>query len=337
VDLSTSYLGLALQSPLVASPSPLTRDPAWIARVEEAGAGAVILPSLFEEVVEHEARELQRLEEHGAGAFAEAADGYLPPIEPPPSAADERVRDVEAAKRAVTIPVIASLNGTTPGGWVRYAKRLQDAGADALELNLYFVPSDPEASSASVEARYLEVVSAVKAEIELPLAVKLGPFFSALPCFARRLGEAGADALVLFNRFYQAEIDLDSLSVVPDLHLSSSAELQLPLRWIAILHGKVDAELALTTGVHRAEDALKGLLAGARVVMMTSALLRHGPEHAGEVLEGMRAWLDEREYASIDQLRGSMSLERVPDPAAYLRANYIRALVSFTPPPVRSR
>lgn len=335
-DLTTTYLGLELANPLVASASPMTGDPDWLRRAEEAGAAAVVLPSLYEEEIEHEALEMQRLAEFGAGSYAEALNGYFPDLEHYATRTEDYLRKVEAAKAAVDVPVIGSLNGTTRGGWVRWARHLVDAGVDAIELNTYLVVTDPYASCEDVERRYLDLVAAVCEEVAVPVAVKIGPFFSSLPHTARRIVDAGASGLVLFNRFYQADIDLERLEVVTDLQLSHPSELRLPLRWIAILHGRVPADLALTTGVHSAADALKGLLVGAAVVMMTSALLEHGPEHLGDVLAGIREWLDEHEYESVRQLRGSMSLESAPNPEAFMRANYMKTLVTYTPPSVRA-
>jgi dihydroorotate dehydrogenase (fumarate) len=328
VDLSTRYLGLELKSPLVASPSPLGHDLEMLRRLENAGAAAVVLPSLFEEQIEHEAFEVHQVLEAGTESFGEALS-YFPELDDYNTGPGPYLDHLCSAKELLTIPVIASLNGSSPGGWVRYARGMQDAGADAIELNVYFVATDPSVSAAQVEERYLELVRAVREVVTIPVAVKVGPYFSSLPNMACRLAEAGADGLVLFNRFVQPDIDLETLSVVPEVHLSTSAELLLPLRWIAILHGRVAASLAATTGVHRPEDVLKLLLAGADVTMTTSAVLRGGPERVRELVIGLRALLEKGEYESVEQLKGSMSQASCPDPEAFERSQYMRALVSF--------
>ena len=327
-DLRTRYLGLELRSPLVASASPLTGVIDNLRALDAAGAGAVVLPSLFEEQLTADALAVDRVLAT-ADCFPEALGGHVPGLEGYNTGPERYLSLVERAKAAVSIPVVASLNGTSRGGWARYATLLQDAGADALELNLYAVASDPDEDGAAVERRYLQLVASVRELLRVPLAVKLSPYFSALTAVARALVDAGADGLVLFNRFYQPDIDLESLDVVPRLTLSSPDELRLPLRWIAILHGRVDASLAATTGIHSAADAAKALLAGADVAMMTSALLRHGPAHLGRVRDDLVAWMAEREYDSVEQLKGSLSQGLVPDPGAYERAGYVRTLTSF--------
>jgi len=329
-DLSTRYLGLDLANPLVASSSPMTDGVDKLLALEEAGIGAVVLPSLYEEQIEHEAMEMQRLSEFGADSFAEALSGYFPEMDDYNTRTEAYVRNVTQAQEALSIPVIASLNGTTPGGWTKYAARLQDAGADALELNIYLIATDVDTPGPAMADRYLNLVSMVREQVDIPLALKIGPYFTSLPNMARRFADAGADALVVFNRFYQPDIDLETLEVIPDLHLSSSAELRLPLRWAAILCSKVDVDIAVTTGVHTAEDALKALLVGANVAMMASALLRNGAEHATTVLRGMQAWLDENEYTSVRQMQGSMCLAAAPNPDAFVRANYMKMLVTYT-------
>jgi dihydroorotate dehydrogenase (fumarate) len=329
VDLRTSYLGLELRSPLVASPSPLTGELDGLKRLEDAGVGAVVLPSLFEEQLTHDQLELDRLLETTSDHTGEALS-YFPDLQDYNTGPWTYLDHIGQAKRALSVPVIASLNGITPGGWVGHAKRIRDAGADAIELNLYTVATDPQVGAAELEARYLDLVSEVREAVTLPLAVKLNPFFTALANFAIRLDAAGADGLVLFNRFYQPDLDLDSLDVVPRLVLSTSAELRLPLRWIAILYGRVGTSLAATTGVHTGLDAAKVLLAGADVAMMTSALLRNGPEHVAVVEQELRAVLAERAYDSVVQLRGSMSRSAMPDPAGFERANYMRTLMSWS-------
>jgi dihydroorotate dehydrogenase (fumarate) len=320
-DLRTRYLGLELQSPLVASSSPLTGTLDGLRRLEAAGAGAVVLPSLFEEELAEDpapagaAPQAGQPDQVGYGA-GPAADLSL----------------VEQAKQTLSIPVIASLNGASHGGWVRHAARLEQAGADALELNVYYVSSRPGRSGGEVEANYLDVVRAVRAAIGIPLAVKLSPYFSSLANLAGQLVEAGANGLVLFNRFYQPDIDIEAMEVLPALDLSSSAELRLPLRWIAILHRRWGVSLAASTGVHTAEDVVKVLLAGADVAMMTSALLRNGPDHLRPVEAGLRDWMEGHGYETIDQLRGQLSQSSVPDPATFERANYIKTLASRTAP-----
>jgi dihydroorotate dehydrogenase (fumarate) len=331
-DMRSTYLGLTLRSPLVASASPLTGDPSMWERIEAAGAGALVLPSLFEEQIEREAFAVDLALDRGTNTSGEALT-YLPELDDYDTGPNRHLTLVEQARERLTIPVIASLNGVTPGGWVRYAKHLADAGADAIELNLYDVVVDPQLSAADVEDRYIELIEEVKAEIAVPLAVKLSPWFTALAHFAVRAQQAGADALVLFNRLYQPDIDLDTLDVRPRLQLSTSAEGRLPLHWIGVLRGTVSCSLAATTGAHTGADALKLLLAGADVVMTTSALLHHGPEHLDTMLTEMRWWMKAREYDSVEQLKGSVSRRNVPDPQVYDRANYYQVIHSWSPHP----
>jgi len=329
-DISTQYLGLTLRSPLVASASPLTGDPAMWERFERSGAGAIVLPSLFEEQIERDSFAVDFALDHGTNAFGEALS-YLPDLDDYDTGPNRHLTLVEQATEHLSIPVIASLNGTTPGGWVRYAKHLADAGANAIELNLYDVVADPHESAADVERRYLELIEEVKAEIHVPLAVKLSPWFTALAHFAVAAQQAGADGLVLFNRLYQPDIDLDTLDVTPRLQLSTAAELRLPLHWIGLLSGVVPCSLAASTGAHTGTDAVKLLLAGADVVMTTSSLLRNGPEHLA-VMEGeLRAWMAERDYDSVEQLKGSVSRRNVPDPQVYERSNYYQVIHSWSP------
>jgi len=327
-DLRTGYLGLELSNPLVASASPLSARLDTLRRLEEAGAGAVVMQSLFEEQVEHEELHVHHVLETGSHSQPEAC-AYFPELDDYNTGPRAYLDHLEAARAALEIPVIASLNGSSAGGWVRYARSMEDAGAHAIELNAHIVATSPTLSGAEVEARYLELVAAVRQVTRVPLAVKIGPYFSSLPDMARRLVEAGADGLVLFNRFLEPDIDLDALAVVPTVHLSTSEELRLPLRWIAVLRGRVECSLAATTGIHAAEDALKLLMAGADVTMMASALLRHGPERMRVVRDGIAAWMAEREYESVAQLKGSMSQRAVAHPHDYDRANYMKALTGF--------
>ncbi len=327
-DLSTTYLGLRLHSPIVASASPLTGDPGRWERIEQAGAGALVLPSLFEEQIEREAFTIDATLQHGTDTYGEALT-YLPEFDQYDVGPARHLALVERARERLSIPVIASLNGSTPGGWVHYAKHLQDAGAHAIELNLYDVVTDPQESAAHVEQRYVELVEEVRAEVHVPLAVKLSPWFTALPHMAIELQQAGADGLVLFNRLYQPDIDLDTLEVVPRLQLSTPAEARLPMHWIGILRGVTTCSLAATTGIHEGADALKALLVGADVAMTTSALLRHGPERIVAMVAWIRNWMIEREYDSVEQLKGSVSRGNVPNPEVYQRANYYQVLHSW--------
>jgi dihydroorotate dehydrogenase (fumarate) len=327
--LTTTYMGMQLPHPLVASAGPLTGRLESLCRLEDAGVAAVVLPSLFEEDVVSAAEEAQRLYEPPDGFSAES-ESFLPELPAAPTMVERHLQFVSDAKAALAIPVIASLNGVSSGGWVRYATELEAAGADALELNLYFVAADATRSGGEVEAQYVELVRAVRAAVSVPVAVKLSPFFSATAHSARQLAAAGADALVLFNRFYQPDIDLETLDVLPTISLSSSADLRLPLRWVAILNGQVPCSLALSSGVHTAEDAVKAILAGANVVMTTSALLRHGPKHLHVLLDGIEQWLEGHEYESVEQACGSVSRRAVADPDRYERANYVEILHRYT-------
>jgi dihydroorotate dehydrogenase (fumarate) len=326
--LATRYLGLDLRSPVVPSASPLGADLDMLRRLEEAGAGAVVLPSLFEEQIEHEQLAVHWALDVGRASSAESLD-YFPELDDYNTGPEHYLEHVTNAADALRIPVIASLNGSTPGGWIRYARLLQDAGADALELNVYSVEADPASTAEQAERRILEVVRAVRSEVTIPLAVKIGPFFTALAHTAVRLVAAGADGLVLFNRFLQPDVDLETMAVVDRMALSGRDDLRLPLRWVAILRGRVPISLALTSGVHEAEDVVKALLAGADVAMTASALIRHGPEKVAELLAGVERWVEEHEYASVGQLRGSMSQESCPDPAAFERGHYMRTITTF--------
>jgi dihydroorotate dehydrogenase (fumarate) len=334
VDLRTRYLGLDLISPIVASAAPPNSDPAMAVRLERAGAGAIVMPSLFEEEILHDELNLNSALEQGTEAFVEAP-AYFPALDSFVDAAERYVTSLTRIKATTSIPIIASLNAKTPGGWVRYARLLESAGADAIELNLYQVAADRYRSAAEIEQSQLDVIAAVRSAIGIPIAVKLAPFYSALANFVSSAFQAGADGLVLFNRFYQPDIDLETLDVVPRVELSQSSELRLPVRWIAILRAQFGpgVSLAASTGVHSGGDVVKALVVGADVVMMTSALLRHGPEHIADVEGQLRAWLVEGEYTSVDQLKGSASGATANDPAAFERANYLATLRSWTTPP----
>ena len=328
VKLDTQYLGLALGSPLIASAGPLTGKLDNIRRLEELGAGAVVLPSVFEEQIEREQQLVEQLMSAGADSCGEALS-YFP--QPSAYALDsERYLDlIERAVRAVDLPVIASLNGVSNRGWIEYARRIESAGAAAIELNIYFVACDVGLSGAEVEQRYIDTLSAVKRAVSIPVAVKLGPYFSAFAQMAQRLDAAGANGLVLFNRFYEPDIDLAQLSVTPDLSLSRSEDIRLPLLWTAVLHGRLRASLAATSGVHSVEDVVKYLLAGADVVMTTAALLKYGIGHMRVLVDGLRDWLQSRGLDSPGAIRGRMSQQHTPEPAAFERANYIRVLQSY--------
>ncbi len=333
VDLRTRYLGLELRSPIVASPSPLTGELDSALQLVAAGAAAIVLPSLFEEEIVHEEIELNRSLEVGADQFAEALD-YFPHIASFAGVGDRYLARLRQIKAQAGVPVIASLNASTPGGWVRYAGLMEEAGADALELNLYHVAADPSRTAADMETRDLDLIAAVRDAISIPLAVKLSPYYSALASFARAAVERGADGLVLFNRFYQPDFDLDTFEVVPRLELSRPSELRLPMRWTAILRPQLGPAVALaaSSGIHGGTDAVKALMVGADVAMTTSALLHHGPEHLRTIEAEFVAWMTEHEYESVDQLRGSASQAAVEDPSAFERANYMRTLRSWTSP-----
>jgi len=328
-DLRTRYLGLELANPVVPSASTLSSRIDTLKRLQDAGAAAVVFQSLFEEQIEHDEIQIQRVMEQGTESFAEAMT-YLPEMEEYNTGPDEYLRHLEASKAELEIPVIGSLNGSSEGGWIRYARLIEAAGADALELNVYYIAADLNETGEQVEQRYLDLVASVRSSIRIPLAVKVGPFFSSVANMSRRLVEAGADGLVLFNRFMQPDIDLETLDVDPTLHLSTAEEVRLPLRWIGILRGRVDASLAATTGVHGPDEAVKLILAGADVTMMASALFRSGLEQVRTVVEGIRTWLDEHEYDSVEQAKGSVAQVNVADPASFARSNYMQMLVNFT-------
>ncbi len=331
VDLSTRYLGLDLVHPVIPSASPLTGDIDHIHALVEAGAPAIILPSLFEEQIEHNAMAVQNRLDLGAAGFAETPEGFFPRLDDYNTGPEDYLELIRRARRETGVPVIASLNGTTTGGWTLYARILADEGVDALEVNTYQVAANIDLTAAQVENGYLRLIEAIKRAIDIPLAVKIGPYFSSTANMARRMVAAGADALVVFNRFYQPDIDVENLEVVPKLVLSDPFELRLVLRWLAILHGRIEGDLAATTGVHSADDAIKAILAGATVVMMASALLRHGPTRLSETRDGLAAWLERGKYESVSQARGSMSHQAVPDPSAFERAGYMQTLTSYVP------
>jgi dihydroorotate dehydrogenase (fumarate) len=335
-DLRTTYLGLELGSPIVASAGPLTGERETAERLAAAGAAAIVMPSLFEEEILHEEVELSGALEAGAEHFPEALD-YFPRFPVIDSVLDRYLTRISELKEALDVPVIASLNGTTTGGWVNYAQMLANAGADALELNLYRLAADPDRSAAEVEAEDLRLISDVIAAVDLPVAVKLGPYYTAMANFAGRVRAAGADGLVLFNRFYQPDLDLETRDVVPRIDLSQPWELRLPLRWIAILRPVLGpgVSLAATSGVHSGGDVVKALLAGADVAMTTSSLLRRGPDHLATITAELRAWMAEHEYASVTELRGSVSAATSDNPSAFERANYLRTLHSWSTPASR--
>ncbi len=327
-DLSTTYLGLLLKSPIIASSSPILKKLAAVQRLEQAGVGAVVLYSLFEEQIVHESLELDHHLNRSANLSPESL-GYIPDSGTYSLLPDKYLEKIQELKKAVSIPVIGSLNGASRGGWIRYAHLIEDAGADALELNLYYVPTDPKLTAQDVEDTQIELVSDVRASIQIPLAVKLSPYYSALPHFVHRLVDTGVNGLVLFNRFYQPDFDIEELEVVHTLDLSTPAELRLPLRWISILQGEVNADFALTSGVHNHEGVLKAMMAGAKAAMMTSELLQNGVGRVEEILRDMEAWMVDHEYASVGDMQGSMSRKSVPNPAAFERANYMKVLNSF--------
>ncbi len=328
-DLSTTYLGLELANPLVAAASPLSKKIDRALSLEEAGIAAIVMYSLFEEQIVREGLELDHYLSRGANAFPEALsylpDGGLYGISP-----EKYLNQVTGLKKALRVPIIGSLNGFSRGGWTSYARRIEEAGADALELNMYYLATDPNLSSSDIENMQVDLVAEVKAAIGIPLAVKISPFVTSIPNFAKRLIEAGANGLVLFNRFYQPDFDLEQLEVVHSLDLSTSADLRLPLRWISILYGKVNADLALTSGVHTSNDLLKSMMAGAQVAMIASEILWAGSvQRARDILRHTQTWMQEHEYQSIRQMQGSMSQKAVKDPAAFERANYMKVLNSF--------
>jgi dihydroorotate dehydrogenase (fumarate) len=328
-DLRSRYLGLELKNPIVAAASPMTSSIDSLKRLEDAGIAAVVLPSLFEEQIEHEEMATHNLMLAGS-AMSPEASGFFPEMQNYNTGPDKYLKLIGEAKSALSVPVIPSLNGYTPGGWTQIAKKLEQAGADAIELNIYFLATDPKDSSADIEQRYIDLVASVSSMVSIPVAVKVSPYFSAMANMAARLAQAGASGLVLFNRFVQPDISLDELEVAPHLVLSTPDELRLALRWIAILRGRVQTSLAATGGAHSPEDALKLLLAGADCVMIASSLLRKGPKHVAALVNGIEKWMTQREYDSVEQMKGSLSQQACPDPAAFERTNYMKALTSYS-------
>lgn len=330
-DLTTTYLGLPLKNPLVASASPLSRNVDNVRRLEEAGVAAIVTYSLFEEEITHESLELDHYLELGTHSYAESIS-YFPDLETYSVGPERYLEHIARLKEAVSIPVIGSLNGVSSGGWIEYAQRIEDAGADAIELNIYYLPANTDLTASELETSYVNLVRDLRSEISIPIAVKLSPYFTSLPNVAQRIVEAGANALVLFNRFYQPDFDLEELCVTPNLQLSTSSELRLRLRWIALLYGRIKADLALTGGAHTGQDVVKAMMAGANVAMTTSELLAHGVERATGILTELREWMEMHEYESVTQLQGCMSQRAVAEPAAFERANYMKVLGSYTPP-----
>lgn len=328
VDLSTSYLGLSLKNPVIASASPISKKLDGFRKLEDAGASAVVMYSLFEEQIVHESLALDHFLNRGTDTYAESLT-YFPDLQNYNVGPEGYLELIRKAKAAISIPVIGSLNGVSTGGWIDYAKRIEQAGADALELNMYYLATDINLTSQELEQNYVDLVKDVCSQVKIPLAVKLSPFFTALPNLANRLTQVGAKGLVMFNRFIQPDLDIETLEVTPNLFLSNSNELRLPLRWIAILYGRIQADLALTTGVHSAQDVLKAIMAGASGTMLTSALLMHGTKRITEILNDMQLWMKTFEYSSVQQMKGSMSQRAVAEPAAFERANYMKALSSF--------
>ena len=327
-DLTTTYLGLKLKNPVVASASPISKKLDGIRKLEDAGASAVVMYSLFEEQITHDSLALDHYLSRGTETFAEALT-YFPDLDRYNIGPDDYLELISKAKKATSIPIIGSLNGVSAGGWINYARKIEQAGADALELNVYYVSTDPSLGASELEENYIDLVKSVRAQIQIPLALKLSPNFTALPNIASRLSGAGANGLVLFNRFLQPDLDIETLEVTPNLQLSTPSELRIPLRWTAILYGRVMADLALTGGVHGGQDVLKAMMAGARVTMLASELLQNGIGRIAEILQEVESWMEEFEYVSINQMQGSMSQQAVAEPAAFERANYMKALQSF--------
>ena len=330
MDLTTNYMGMTLKNPIVPSSSPLSHKIDSIKRLEDAGAAAVVMYSLFEEQINSESYYLDYYLGQGIDSFSESLS-YFPAMAGYNIGPDDYVDLIRRAKQAVNIPIIGSLNGISSSGWIDYACLIEEAGADALELNVYYIPTSIDLKGSDVENIYVEILRDVKRVVRIPVAMKLSPFFSSTAHMANRLAQAGADALVMFNRFYQPDLDLESLQVVPNLVLSGSDELRLPLRWVAILYGQINADMAITSGIHTSRDVLKALMAGARVAMMASELLQNGVSRIGEILREMARWMEEHEYSSVEQMIGSMSQRHVTEPAAFERANYMKTLASYRP------
>jgi len=328
MDLTTTYLGLKLKNPIVPSASPLSYTLEGMKQLEDAGASAIVMYSLFEEQIAHETSELLHYLAQGTESYGEALT-YFPDVQQFNTGPEEYLELIKEAKDNIGIPIIGSLNGVSVGGWTNYAKKIEDAGADALELNVYYIPTDPDIPGEEIEKQYIELLKSIKKSIRIPVAVKLSPYFSAMANIAKKLDASGADGLVLFNRFYQPDIDLETLEVSPSVNLSTQQEMRLPLRWIAILYGHVKASLAATSGIYDAEDVIKMLMAGADVTMMCSALLKHGPDYITKVLNDIEKWMTENEYQSVSQMKGSLSQKSVADPAAFERANYMKSLYSY--------
>jgi len=330
MDLSTTYMGLKLKNPIVPSASPLSETVEGVKALEDAGAAAVVLYSLFEEQIVNEENALDYFLTQKSESFAEAIS-YFPSKNDFKSGPVEYLEHIRKIKESVNIPVIASINGVSVGGWMKYARSIQEAGADGLELNVYYIPTDPNLPGSQVEQMYINNLKAVKENVKIPVAVKLSPYFSSMSNMAKKLDDAGADALVMFNRFYQPDFDLDNLEVIPNLTLSNKWELRLPLRWIAILYGQLKASMAATSGVHDYEDIVKVVMAGGDVAQMCSELLRHGTGRISQMITNLSRWMEEKEYESIEQMKGSMSQKKVAEPAAFERANYMKMLQSYKP------
>ena len=328
INLQTRYLGLELKNPLVASSSALSKKTSYVKRMEDAGISAVVMYSLFEEQISHDSLAFNYFMERGTERYAESLD-YFPDLDQYNVGPDQYLEKIRRNKETVDIPIIGSLNGVSNTGWAEYAQKIEQAGADALELNTYFIPTNPEITADQLEDNYAKLVKTVCDNVNIPVAVKLSPFFTALPNLIARLEKAGVEGVVLFNRFVQPDLDIENLEVNNSLQLSTSAELLLPLRWMALLYGRVEADLALTTGIHTGVDLLKSIMAGATVSMVASEFIANGVERAGEMLEEMEQWMTVHEYDSIEKMRGSMSQKRVGNPAAYERANYMKALQSY--------
>jgi len=329
VNLNSNYLGFQLKSPLVVAASPLSHKVETIRALEDAGAGAVVMYSLFEEQIIHEGDVIDNYINRTSELSSEAQSYFLP--ESLKASGEDYLEQIQKLKKAVEMPVIASLNGASTGGWINYAKKMEQAGADALELNIYYVPTETDLPGSELEDSYVDLVSDVRREIHIPLAVKLSPYFTSMPNITHRLVKAGANGLVLFNRFYQPDLDVEALEVVPHLVFSTSEEMRLPMRWVAILRGNINADIALTSGVRTSTDMVKAIMAGANVVMLASELLAKGPERAREMLSEMEKWMEEYEYTSVQQMTGCMSQKSVANPAAYERANYMKMLMSYNP------